>query len=128
MVYERIMLSYSCKPSPQCGTLPDPVDRRNLDLGPPGGNSRFRVMRLTNEPHFSIYHQVLNRAVWSPRHLSEMLLALSMTYLDQDDIKFSASNKASTALYISAQILNETYPYQILIDISMSVFRLGQLS
>jgi len=47
----------------------------------------LRVMGLGDDPHFSNYHQVLNRAVWSPRHLSEMLLALLMTYLDHDDTK-----------------------------------------
>ena len=47
----------------------------------------LRVMGLSNERHFSSYHQVLNRAVWSPRHLSELLLALLMKYLDSDDTK-----------------------------------------
>ncbi len=47
----------------------------------------LRVMGLSDEPHFSNYHQVLNRAVWSPRHLSEMLLALLMKHLDSDETK-----------------------------------------
>lgn len=45
----------------------------------------LRVMGLSDEPHFSNYHQVLNRAVWSPRRMSEMLLALLMQVLDQDE-------------------------------------------
>jgi hypothetical protein len=47
----------------------------------------LRVMGLSAEHHFSSYHQVLNRAVWSPRRLSELLLALLMSYLDSDDSK-----------------------------------------
>ena len=47
----------------------------------------LRVMGLSDEPHFSNYHQVLNRAVWSPRRLSEMLLALLMKYLDSNEAK-----------------------------------------
>ena len=47
----------------------------------------LRVMGLGDDPHFSNYHQVLNRAVWSPRRLSEMLLALLMKILDNDETK-----------------------------------------
>ena len=47
----------------------------------------LRVMGLSDEQHFSSYHQVLNRAVWSSRLLSEMLLALLMKYLDSDETK-----------------------------------------
>ncbi len=47
----------------------------------------LRVMGLSDERHFSSYHQVLNRAVWSPRCASEILLALLMKYLDSDDTK-----------------------------------------
>ena len=47
----------------------------------------LRVMGLSDDPHFSNYHQVLNRAVWSPRRLSEMLLALLMKHLDSDETK-----------------------------------------
>jgi hypothetical protein len=45
----------------------------------------LRVMGLSDERHFANYHQVLNRAVWSPRRLSEMLLALLLKYLDRDE-------------------------------------------
>ena len=34
----------------------------------------LRVMRLHYEPHFQNYHRVLNRAVWSSRHASRLLL------------------------------------------------------
>lgn len=47
----------------------------------------LRVMGLGDDPHFANYHQVLNRAVWSPRRLSEMLLALLMKFLDSDETK-----------------------------------------
>jgi DDE superfamily endonuclease len=38
--------------------------------------SALRVMGLSEEPHFQIYHRVLNRAVWSCRHASLILLRL----------------------------------------------------
>lgn len=47
----------------------------------------LRVMGLSEERHFSNYHQVLNRAVWSARHMSEILLGLLMKYLDSDETK-----------------------------------------
>jgi hypothetical protein len=47
--------------------------------------SALRVMGLSEEKHFSSYHQVLNRAVWSPQKMSETLLALLMKYLDNDE-------------------------------------------
>jgi hypothetical protein len=47
----------------------------------------LRVMGLKDERHFANYHQVLNRAVWSPLRLSEMLLALLMKHLDKDPDK-----------------------------------------
>lgn len=45
----------------------------------------LRVMGLSDESHFANYHQVLNRAAWSPLRASELLLALLMKYLDQDE-------------------------------------------
>ena len=47
----------------------------------------LRVMGLSDERHFSNYHQVLNRAVWSPRRMSEILLGLLIKYLDREDSK-----------------------------------------
>jgi len=49
--------------------------------------SALRVMGLSDERHFSNYHQVLNRAVWSPRRMSEILLALLLKCLDSDKSK-----------------------------------------
>lgn len=43
----------------------------------------LRVMGLSDERGFASYHQVLNRAVWSPRQAAELLLALLLHYLDQ---------------------------------------------
>lgn len=47
----------------------------------------LRVMGLGDDPHFANYHQVLNRAAWSPRRLSEILLALLIKILDSDETK-----------------------------------------
>lgn len=38
--------------------------------------SALRAMGLSESRQYSIYHRVLNRAVWSPRELSRILLAL----------------------------------------------------
>jgi hypothetical protein len=43
----------------------------------------LRVMGLSDETDFAKYHQVLNRASWSPRQASEMLLRLLLGSLDQ---------------------------------------------
>ena len=34
----------------------------------------LRMVGLREEQHFTTYHRVLNRAVWSPLHLSHLLL------------------------------------------------------
>jgi len=44
----------------------------------------LRVMGLSDETNFAKYHQVLNRAIWSPRRASEKLLKLLLHSLDQD--------------------------------------------
>jgi len=41
--------------------------------------SALQVMGLSDEPHFQNYHRVLNRAVWSCRHASLVLLRLLLT-------------------------------------------------
>lgn len=41
----------------------------------------LRVLGLAAERHFTNYHRVLNRATWSARHGSRMLLGLLMTLL-----------------------------------------------
>ena len=39
-------------------------------------SAALRVMGLSHEPHFQNYHRVLNRATWSSRTLSHLLLLL----------------------------------------------------
>jgi DDE superfamily endonuclease len=39
----------------------------------------LRAVGLGRERHFTTYHRVLNRAVWSPLHLSRILLQLLST-------------------------------------------------
>jgi hypothetical protein len=41
----------------------------------------LRVMGLARERHFTNYHRVLNRATWSARQGSRILLGLLMTLL-----------------------------------------------
>jgi hypothetical protein len=41
----------------------------------------LRVMGLGAERHFTTYHRILNRATWSPRQTSRMLLDLLLTFL-----------------------------------------------
>ena len=43
----------------------------------------LRVMGLSDETDFAKYHQVLNRAVWSPHQASEMMLRQLLRSLDQ---------------------------------------------
>ena len=45
-------------------------------------SSALRVMGLSEESNFALYHHVLNRAVWSSLKLSRMLLCLLLEYLD----------------------------------------------
>lgn len=44
----------------------------------------LRVMGLSNETGFAKYHQVMNRAVWSPYRASEILLRLLLRSLEQE--------------------------------------------
>ena len=45
----------------------------------------LRVMGLSNDRNYARYHQVLNRAVWSPRQAAGILLVLLLQHLDQGD-------------------------------------------
>src|SRR5262245_54971837 len=45
--------------------------------------SALRAVGLANEPGFSKYHQVLNRAVWSSQRASQILLNLLLEVLAQ---------------------------------------------
>jgi DDE superfamily endonuclease len=48
-------------------------------------SAALRVMGLSSECHFQNYHRVLNRASWSSRHLSRILLRLLVrTFLAAD--------------------------------------------
>ncbi len=48
-------------------------------------SSALRVMGLSDDRNCARYHQVLNRAVWSPRQAARILLGLLILYLDQGD-------------------------------------------
>ena len=47
--------------------------------------SALRVMGLSDDCNYARYHQVLNRAVWSPREAARILLLLLLQHLDQGD-------------------------------------------
>jgi hypothetical protein len=46
--------------------------------------SALQVMGLSDEGHFANYHHVLSRAVWSSYRAAELLLALLMSHLDDE--------------------------------------------
>ena len=52
-----------------------------LAPGPRTVAAALRVMGLARERHFTNYHWVLNRAIWSARRGSRMLLGLLITLL-----------------------------------------------
>ena len=45
----------------------------------------LRVMGRSNQDDYARYHEVLNRAVWSPREAARILLLLLLQYLDCGD-------------------------------------------
>ena len=45
----------------------------------------LRVMGRSNQDDYARYHEVLNRAVWSPREGARILLMLLLQYLDRGD-------------------------------------------
>ena len=45
----------------------------------------LRVMGRSNADDYARYHEVLNRAVWSPREAARILLLLLLRYLDRGD-------------------------------------------
>lgn len=47
--------------------------------------SALMVMGYSDRAEFSTYHQVLNRASWSPRAVSQVLLRLLLRYLDRGE-------------------------------------------
>ena len=47
--------------------------------------SALRVMGRSDDRNYARYHHVLNRAVWSPLQVSQVLLTLLIQHLDQGD-------------------------------------------
>ena len=47
--------------------------------------SALRVMGLSGDRNYARYHHVLNRAAWSPLHVSQVLLGLLIRHLDRSD-------------------------------------------
>ncbi len=47
--------------------------------------SAFRILGLYHESHFQTFHRILNRASWSSRRLSELLLMLLLRTFVPDD-------------------------------------------
>ena len=45
----------------------------------------LRVMGLSDDRNYARYHEVLNRAVWSPREVARVLLVLLLQHLDHGD-------------------------------------------
>ncbi len=45
----------------------------------------LRVMGRSDQRNYARYHEVLNRAVWSPRAVSQVLLRLLLRHLDGGD-------------------------------------------
>ena len=43
------------------------------------------ALQLSDDRNYARYHQVLNRAVWSPRQAAGILLVLLLQHLDQGD-------------------------------------------
>ena len=47
--------------------------------------SALRVMGLSGDRNYARYHHVLNRAVWSPLQVSQVLLRMLLQHLDRGD-------------------------------------------
>jgi hypothetical protein len=60
----------------------------------------LRVLGLAQETGFAKYHHVLNRARWSPREVSKLLLFLLLHHFgsDQGPLVFGIDETPSTAL------------------------------
>jgi hypothetical protein len=57
-----------------------------LTPGPRTVAAALRVLGLRHEPHFQTYHRMLNRATWSSRVLSHLLLLLLLRAFVPDDV------------------------------------------
>jgi hypothetical protein len=56
-----------------------------LTPGPRTVSAALRTLGLAHEPHFQTYHRVLNRATWSSRALSHLLLLLLLRAFVPED-------------------------------------------
>src|ERR671932_190987 len=56
-----------------------------LTPGPRTVAAALRILGLHHQPHFQTYHRVLNRATWSSRALSHLLLMLLLRAFVPDD-------------------------------------------
>ena len=78
-------------PSPRCLCNPTWLKAQILLVGAilaPGQRTvaaALRVMGRSDHLDYARYHEVLNRAVWSPRQAARILLMLLLQHLDQDD-------------------------------------------
>ena len=56
-----------------------------LCIGKRTVTSALMIMGYSDREEFASYHQVLNRASWSPKAVSEVLLRLLLRYLDRGE-------------------------------------------
>ena len=64
---------------------PGVAARRDTDPGPTQVTAALRVMGRSDQRDYARYHEVLNRAVWSPRAAARILLALLLQHLDRSE-------------------------------------------
>ena len=64
---------------------PSVAGRRVLAPGQRTVAAALRVMGRSDHLDYARYHEVLNRAVWSPRQAARILLMLLLQHLDQGD-------------------------------------------
>ena len=70
---------------PDLAESPNPAVGAILAPGQRTVAAALRVMGLSDDRNYARYHQVLNRAVWSPRQAAGILLVLLLQHLDQGD-------------------------------------------
>ena len=64
---------------------PGAAGGRDPDPGPTQVTAALRVMGCSDQRGYVRYHEVLNRAVWSPRAAARILLALLLQHLDRSE-------------------------------------------
>ena len=61
--------------------------------------SALRVMGLSDDRNYARYHHVLNRTVWSPLQVAQVLLGLLIQHLDYDagppGVRYRRNRRAS---------------------------------